>query len=83
VRKRGTCSTSSPEGDVPGAGKDSFIHIAKPGLSLSADKAKAGDWSAVRTSALHCTTQMATKSEARSGREGRERAGDERSGPER
>lgn len=35
MRKRGTCSTSSPEGDVPGARKDSFIHIAKLGLSLS------------------------------------------------
>lgn len=32
-----------PEGGWTRAGKDSFIHIAKPGLSLSADKAKAGE----------------------------------------
>lgn len=62
---RGTCSISSPRGMCPGW--EGFIHIAKPSLIVGAerrDKAKAGDWSAVRTSALHCTTQMATKSGA-------------------
>lgn len=73
MRERGTCSTSSPEGDVPGGLGRIHSFISRSWVSHcrsgAADKAKAGDWSAVRTSALHCTTQMATKSEVRSGRE--------------
>lgn len=72
MRKRGTCSTFSLGEMYPGLGRiHSFISRSRVShcRSRAADKAKAGDWSAVRTSALHCTTQMATKSVARSGRE--------------
>jgi len=67
-----------PEGDVPGAW-EGFIHIAKPSLIVGAErrtKRKQGDWSAVRTSALHCTTQMATKSGAGERDEDREPKGE-------
>lgn len=63
---RGTCSsTSSPRGMYPGLGRIHSYRAAESHCrSAAADKAKAGDWSAVRTSALHCTTQMVTESGA-------------------
>lgn len=62
---RGPAALPARGGCTRGLGRiHSYREAESHCRSGAADKAKAGDWSAVRTSALHCTTQMATKSGA-------------------
>lgn len=62
---RGPAALPARRGCTRGLGRiHSYREAESHCRSGTADKAKAGDWSAVRTSTLHCTTQMATKSGA-------------------